>query len=194
MATPQQEEHWIKIVLCGIVTLFIIAGAIGLHYAPDNDQTSQVNTNPAIERTSIATTHPSKPIHNSVIIQSSQSRDSIEQNNVVSVYSGNCTYYRKIWANADSNSIHYEPLSTGFAKVVINRTAKKLYFYYNSKLIFHYFGFLNDTDYVNGGEGFTFDSDADAHRYIAEHTFLLNTERMYSDLGYQYAITNYKEN
>jgi hypothetical protein len=187
MATPQQEEHWIKIVLCGIVTLFIIAGAIGLHYAPDNDQASQANTKPN------ASTPPSKPLRNSDIV-SSQSSDSIERDNSISVYSGNCTYYKKTWANADSNSIHYEPLSTGSAKVVINRHAKKLYFYYNGKLVFHYFGFLSDLDSVNGGEGFTFDSDADAHRYIAEHTFLLNTERMFSDLGYQYAITNYKEN
>lgn len=144
---------------------------------------------------------PEQPIANNampVSVESNSNSNSLtssrdtKPSEDIEIYSGKCTYSEK---ELNGNLMTLKPISSGFAKVVINRKLKKLYFYYNNELVFHYFGYSSYTDDIEGGEGFTFDSDADAHRFTAERVFQLNTERiMGGQLGYQYEIVNYNEN
>ena len=107
------------------------------------------------------------------------------------VYYGNCTlYHRELRSD---NKVHYRVISTGTGKVVINRSAKTFYFYYNGKLVFNYKGYENYADNQQGGEGFTFDASSDAHRLSAERSFNFNTGMvMGGDMGYNFEITNYQ--
>jgi len=107
----------------------------------------------------------------------------------VDVYSGNCTCYKKTLV--ETNKVKYTPIGKGFGKVVINRTAKTFNFFYDSKLIVSAKNYDSYLDGNEGGEGFTFDSSSDAHRFTAERLFRINTGMVFGgSLGYEYEISN----
>ncbi len=112
----------------------------------------------------------------------------------VDIYSGSCTFYKKEWAA--SNKVRFRKLSQAFGKLVVDRTNKRLNFYYNGKLVFSRDSFDSYIDTQQGGEGFTSYNGVDAHRYTAERMLEINVSDAFkdNDLGYQYEINNYKVN
>lgn len=110
----------------------------------------------------------------------------------VTVYSGNCIYYK---VTRNGTHVMRSPISEGFGKVVIDRSGKKFYLYYKGNLISSA-GFDSYIDTRQGGEGFTLDNGATADRYTAERYFDIN---LYPPIDpstewYQYEIENYKVN
>lgn len=114
-----------------------------------------------------------------------------EQTNI-NIYSGSCTYYKKTFIQP--NHVKYTAISRGFGKLVVNRTAKTLNFYYNGQLIFSRDSYDSYIDGNLGGEGFTSYNGAGAFRYIAERKLDVDVGETFGNLGYQYEISDYKEN
>lgn len=111
----------------------------------------------------------------------------VKKDKRVFTYDGHCIYYKKELVP----KVKYIPISKGLAKAIVNETEHKFYFYYNNKLVFVYFGYISKAD-GQGGQGFTFDSDADAYISITEKRIELNIEmEMGGQLGYQYEIKDY---
>ncbi|MET3978998.1 hypothetical protein ABIB62_001567 [Mucilaginibacter sp. UYP25] len=102
------------------------------------------------------------------------------------IYSGNCTCYKKTIEN-NNTRMRYTPISEGFGKLVIGSNKKSFKFYYKDQLVFsknEYDSYFDE----EGGQGFTSDGSADAHRFIAEKKLDIEYN------GYQFEILNYKEN
>jgi hypothetical protein len=108
-----------------------------------------------------------------------------EINNKFTIYSGNCICYKKTIENG-ATKMRYTPVDEGFGKLIIGSNKKSFNFYFKDKLIFTKSEYDSYYD-QEGGQGFTSDASAEAHRYIAEKK--LDVE--YN--GYQFEIVHYTE-
>lgn len=109
----------------------------------------------------------------------------------ITIYSGTCTNYKK---EIVGNQMKYTLISEAFGKVVINHSAKKFSFYYDSKLIYSGDEYLSYVDDQQGGEGFTLTNGYSAHSLPAEKTFHVFYNPEMGEGGTEYTIKNYKIN